>query len=151
MDTAVLIALVGAGSAVGGALIAGGVSAWVAHRQAKPQEKAARAAAVAAEASVQATINEGFAKLAAQYEARNADLLQQNAHLEGKLDEALGKLDQVTGEMRDLTQHVESLEAALRRVGHDIPQRTRPHPMAQPPLAIISGGETQTGGQSDGG
>lgn len=144
MDTTVLVALVGGGSAVAGALVAGAVSVYIAKRQGKSQDATAQAAAVAAEAAVQDTIYAGFAALTAQYERRNADLLQQNEALEAKLDEALEKLDealsradQVTGEMRDLTQHVESLESALRRLGHDIPQRKRPHPMAKPPLAVI--------------
>lgn len=149
MDTTVLVALVGGGSAVAGAVVAGAASLWIARRQSKSQDKTAQAAAVAAEAAVQSTINDGFAKLTAQYEQRNQDLLEQNAHLEGKLDEALGKLDQVTGEMRDLTQHVESLEATLRRLGHDIPKRRRAHPMAKPPLVSLPGNDT-TGGNDAG-
>lgn len=144
MDTTVLVAAVGGGAALGAAGLTA-LGAWViARRQGNAQDKTANAAAIAAEAAVQQTINQGFATLTAQYEARNTDLLQQNASLEGKLDEALGKLDealaradQVTGEMRDLTQHVESLESTLRRMGYDIPQRRRPHPMAKPPLVAL--------------
>lgn len=146
MDTTVLVAVVGVGGVVAGAVVSGLVSAWIAHRQGKAQDQTANAAAVAAEAAVQDTINAGFAALTAQYERRNTDLLQQNAALEGKLDEALHKLDQQQGEIRDLTQHVESLEATLRRLGYDIPQRKRPHPMAKPPLVALPNPE----GSADG-
>lgn len=145
MDTSVLIAVVSAGSAVAGAMIAGGVSVWVARRQGKAQDKTA-------DASIQEQINAGFAALTRQYEARNTDLLQQNQELAGKLDEANRKLDealeradQLAGEVRDLTQHVESLEEALRK-GRPIPaRRKRPHPLAQPPLAVIPASEPDNG------
>ena len=75
-----------------------GVSAWIVARiTVKPQ-------LVASDAQVQAAINEGFKALTAQYEARNADLV---------------------AELRELTQHIESLEAALRRAGLDIPVRLK--------------------------
>lgn len=152
MDTTVLVAVVGGGCAVGAAGLTA-LGAWIiALRQGKPQDKTAEAALIAAKAAVSAEITEGFRVLTAQYEARNTDLLQQNEELNGKLDEALGKLDealaradQVTGEMRDLTQHVESLESALRRLGYDIPKRKRPHPMAQPPLAVVAPPEPSDG------
>lgn len=124
-------AIIGAVGVVGGAAVTA-LGAWIVARvTAKPQ-------VIASDAQVQAAINEGFRALAGQYEARNADLLAQNAVLEGKLDEALHKLDQTQGELRDLVQHVESLESALRRLGHDIPERRKTaHPLAKPPLTII--------------
>lgn len=147
MDTTVLVAVVGGGSALGGAVIAGAVALWVGRRTANAQDKTADAAVIAAEVAARAQIAEGFRALTAQYETRNKDLLEQNQELNGKLDEALEKLDealnradQLAGEVRDLTQHVESLESALRE-GRPIPaRRKRPHPMAKPPLAIIDPG-----------
>lgn len=144
MDTTVLVAVVGGVSALGGAAIAGAVSLWVGRRTADAQDKTADAAVIAAEVAARAQISEGFRALTAQYENRNKELVAQNAELNGKLDEALEKLDealgradQLAGEVRDLTQHVESLEAALRS-GRPIPaRRKRPHPMAQPPLVAL--------------
>lgn len=116
-------AVIGAVGLVSGAGVTA-LGAWIVARvTAKPQ-------VIASDAQVQAAINAGFAVLTAQYEQRNADLLAQNEELNGKVD-------QLTGEIRDLVQHVESLENALRRLGYDIPQRRRPHPMAKPPLAVL--------------
>lgn len=137
MDTAVLVALVGGGCTLLGGGIAGLVSLKVSKRQLRP-------AVIAADAAVQQQINEGFEKLARQYTARNAELMEELgktraelAEANRKLDEALTTADQLTGELRDLTQHVESLENALRQ-GRQIPaRRRRPHPLAKPPLAII--------------
>lgn len=123
-------AVIGALGVVGGAAVTA-LGAWVVARiSSKPQ-------VITADATVQAAINAGFQALTTQYERRNKELEEANGELNRKLDEALAMLDQQQGEIRDLTQHVESLENTLRRLGHDIPQRKRPHPMAKPPLAVI--------------
>lgn len=131
MDTTVLVAVVGGGSAIVAAGVTGLVAWAVASRQVKPQE-------ITASAAVQDAINEGFAKLAAQYEAMNTELKASNEALTAQVKEQSEQVEQLTGEVRDLTQHVESLENALRREGLPVPARRKyPHPMAKPPLVAL--------------
>ena len=138
MDNLGAIVITTAG-AVAVALISGLAAWFVARRTAKP-------VAVQAEAAVQTAINDGFAKLAGQYEAMNKSL-QAKADAQAQvIDEYSAKIDQLTGEVRDLTQHVESLESALRREGLPVPARRKhPHPLAKPPLVGLRSDDAQEG------
>lgn len=79
-------------------------------------------AAVTAEAQAQTAVNDGFAKLST------------------KLMERMGEQDelilQLRGEIENLSQHVYSLENALRKEGLPIPIRVRPQV-----FAVVEGGK----------
>lgn len=112
MGEGIIIAVVGAGAAT----IAAAISSMV----------TLAASRKTGEAAWQTSINDGFHKL-------TQDMENTNARLERTVQA-------LSGEVNNLTQHVESLEAILRRRGLKIPKRPSPvNPLAG--LMVIEGGK----------
>lgn len=123
---ALALAIIGGGSAAFSAVISAAVTVIVTRRPAQVTAEAAQltaqAAGVSAEAAWQTAMNEGFAKLSAQYEDRNKELGEQVTRLEGTVN--------------NLVQHVESLETILRANGLPIPLRPVPLSEIVPPKIV---------------
>lgn len=108
------------GTVVGGLI--GAVTTYLIKR--KPAIVLADAAHLTAEAGMQVSVNDGFAKL--------------NAALMKRMDEQDAKIVELTGEVANLSQHIYSLEAELRK--HDIPIPVRIRPAV---FSVVPGGNPQ--------
>lgn len=100
-----------------GAGLVGAFAQWaVARLQQKPAAVTASAAQTQADAALITAIAEASAALLRP--------------LREELDAARGEITELRGHLRDAVQHMESLEAILRKQGMDVPKRKTPHVLA---------------------
>ena len=101
------------------ALLSGCAGAWAITWKAR---RDAVAAGMLAEAGVQTSINDGFAKL-------TKGLQDEVDRAQDEVKTLRNEMKELEGWIRDLIQHIESLERNLSENGLDIPERNIPHPL----------------------